>query len=166
MKFTNKGHLGVVAKSFDISYGYSNSCGVLVNQVNEKWDTSFVLIFPLTSEILGNHKSGEFYDNYSDVGNSPLGKLLKNLHEMDQELGYSKIKEKDYELLNQIREIRNYWCHQCYIDFHYIEDPQEHEKAFQKVTNRLHEDELRVYELQQKIEKLRKNVERKHRHKK
>ena len=52
---------------------------------------------------------------YSDVENYPLGKLLKSLHEMDRELGYSKIKEKDYEFLNEIREIRNYWCHQCYI---------------------------------------------------
>lgn len=111
-------------------------------------------------------KGGEFYDNYSTVENSPLGKLLKSLHEMDQELGYSKLKENDYELLNQIREIRNYWCHQCYIDFHYIENLQAHEKAFQKVAVRLHEDELRVYELQQKIEKLRKSVEKKHRHKK
>ena len=51
-------------------------------------------------------------------------------------------------------------------DFHYIEDPQAHENIFQKVAVRLHEDELRVYELQQKIEKLRKNVNRKHRHKK
>jgi len=111
-------------------------------------------------------KGGEFYDNYSDVENSPLGKLLKSLREMDQELGYSKIKENDYELLNQIREIRNYWCHQCYIDFHYIEDPQAHEEAFQKVAFKLHEDELRVYELHQKIEKLRKSVQRKHKYKK
>lgn len=111
-------------------------------------------------------KGGEFYDNYSYVENFPLGKLLKNLHELDQELGYSKLKEKDYDLLNHIREIRNYWCHQCYIDFHYIEDSQEHGKAFQKVANKLREDELHVYELQQKIEKLRKSVEKKHRHKK
>lgn len=111
-------------------------------------------------------KGGEFDDNFSDVENFPLGKLLKSLHEMDQKLGYSKIKENDYELLNRIREIRNYWCHQCYIDFHYIEDPQAHEKAFQEVAVRLHKDELRVYELQQKMEKLRKSVEKKHRNKK
>ena len=53
-------------------------------------------------------KNGEISENYSDVENFPLGKLLKSFHELDQELGYSKIKEKDYELLNQIREIRNY----------------------------------------------------------
>lgn len=80
-------------------------------------------------------KGGEFYDNYSDVENSPLGKLLISLREMDQELGYSKIKE--------------------------IEDPQAHEEAFQKVAFKLHEDEL-----QQKIEKLRKSVQRKHKYKK
>ena len=33
-------------------------------------------------------KGGEFSDNYSDVENAPLGKLLRSLHEMDQELGY------------------------------------------------------------------------------
>lgn len=111
-------------------------------------------------------KGGKFDDNYSDVENASLGRLLKSFHEMDRELGYSKIKEKDYELLDKIREIRNYWCHQCYIDFHYIEEPKAHEKAFQEVAFRLHEDELRVYYLQQKIEKLRKSVEKKHRHKK
>ena len=46
-------------------------------------------------------KDGEFYNNYSDVENFPLGKLLKSFHEMDQELGYSKFKEKDYDFLYQ-----------------------------------------------------------------
>lgn len=59
LKFTTKGHLGVVAKGFDINYDYTNSSGVLINQVDENWDTTFVLIFPLTSEILGNHTSGD-----------------------------------------------------------------------------------------------------------
>ena len=59
LKFTTKGHLGVVAKSFDINYDYTYSSGILVKQVNEKWDTSFVLIFPLTSEVLGNYTNGD-----------------------------------------------------------------------------------------------------------
>ena len=59
LKFTTKGHLGVVAKGFDINYDYTNSSGVLINQVDENWDTTIVLIFPLTSEILGNHTSGD-----------------------------------------------------------------------------------------------------------
>ncbi|MFV0381175.1 MAG: hypothetical protein ACK5KR_02925 [Breznakia sp.] len=59
LKFTNTGHLGVVAKSFDINYNNENSSGTLLKQVKQEWDTSFVCIFPLTSDILGNLKSGD-----------------------------------------------------------------------------------------------------------
>lgn len=59
MKFTNKGHLGVVAKSFDINFKDDLSSGVLVNQVGEKWDDSFIFIFPLTTEILKKYTSGD-----------------------------------------------------------------------------------------------------------
>ena len=108
-------------------------------------------------------KPGDYNDNFSYVDSAPLGKLLKEFHELDGEVGYSKIKSADYELLDEIREIRNYWCHQCYLDFHYIDNPSEHERKFQEIATRLHYDENRVYELQQKIEKLRISVVRKHR---
>ena len=88
------------------------------------------------------------------VSNAPMGRMLKEFKELDKELGYSKIKEKDYELLDKIREMRNYWCHRCYIDFHYIEDEKEHYEAFLKVAEQLCHDENCIYELQQKIEKL------------
>ncbi len=109
-------------------------------------------------------KPGNYKDNYTIVDNAPLGKLLKELHELNDELGYSAIEEKDYELLDQIREIRNYWCHQCYLDFHYEVNPIKHEQKFNKVAERLHYDEMRVYELYKKIENLRKSVEKEHRH--
>ncbi len=114
--------------------------------------------------IYSTIKPGDYKENYAIVDNKPLGKLLKELRELDEELGYSKIKEADYDLLDQIREIRNYWCHQCYLDFHYEEDPVKHEQKFMKVANRLHIDELRVFDLYEKIEKLRKSVVRKYRH--
>ena len=60
------------------------------------------------------------------------------------------------QVLDEIREIRNYWCHQCYLDFHYYSDPEEHYEAYSKVAERLHYDENRVFELQQRLEKLRK----------
>ena len=114
--------------------------------------------------IYSTIKPGDYEDNYMEVDNKPLGKLLKELRELDEELGYSKIGESDYELLDEIREIRNYWCHQCYLDFHYEEDPIKHDQKFTDVYHRLHEDELRVFNLYQKIEKLRKSVVRKYRH--
>lgn len=116
--------------------------------------------------IYSTLKKGEFNDNYSLVSNAPMGKMLKEFKELDKELGYSKIKEKDYELLDKIREMRNYWCHRCYIDFHYIEDEKEHYEAFLKVAEQLCHDENCIYELQQKIEKLRKSVVRKYKYRK
>ena len=108
--------------------------------------------------IYSSVKPGDYKKNYEIVDKVPLGKILKELHELDEDLGYSKIKANDYALLDQIREIRNYWCHQCYLDFHYEENPVKHEQKFQEVAKRLHFDELRVYDLYEKIEKLRKNV--------
>lgn len=51
-KFTNKGHLAVVAGSCDINWNEKLPCGVLVNEINEKFDNSFVVVFPLTKEML------------------------------------------------------------------------------------------------------------------
>ncbi|MDD3416092.1 MAG: hypothetical protein PHY47_19155 [Lachnospiraceae bacterium] len=59
MKFTKKHHLGVVAKSFDINYRLDNTSGKLVTENDDKWDDSFVFIFPLTEDILNGRKTGE-----------------------------------------------------------------------------------------------------------
>ena len=59
LKFTTSKHLGVVAKNIDVNYEYSVSSGKLVSEVGEKWDDSFVYIFPLTREILGKYSSGD-----------------------------------------------------------------------------------------------------------
>lgn len=59
IKFTTNGHVGVVAKNFDINFdsktddGKSISSDVLVKEVGETWDKSFAMIFPMTSDILG-----------------------------------------------------------------------------------------------------------------
>lgn len=59
MKFTDKCHLGVVAKSFDINFEYGNTSGKLIKEVGENWDDSFVFIFPLTKEILSVYKKDD-----------------------------------------------------------------------------------------------------------
>ena len=53
-----------------------------------------------------------------------------------------------------------------FLDFHYIEDHQKKYKKWLELTERLHYDEDRVYNLYQKIEKLRKNVEKKYKYRK
>lgn len=52
IKFTKKGSVGVVAKSFDINWNKNNSSYILVNEVGDSWDESIVFIFPITQQIL------------------------------------------------------------------------------------------------------------------
>ena len=66
--------------------------------------------------------------------------------------------EDEYELIDDIREISNYWCHQCYIDFVYIRDDYERERAFQNIANRLHYDEQRTYDLFEKTEEIKQYI--------
>ena len=51
-KFTDKGHLAVVANSCDINWDYGETCGQLVNSVGEEFDNSFIFVFPLTKEMI------------------------------------------------------------------------------------------------------------------
>lgn len=59
MKFTQKGHLGVVGKGVDINYNYSNTSGKFVKMVKDVWNENIVLIFPLTPEILNEYDNSE-----------------------------------------------------------------------------------------------------------
>jgi len=72
-------------------------------------------------------------------------------------------KEEEYNTIDEIREIRNYWCHQCYLDFIYIENDYEREKTFQTIAQKLHYDEYRTYDLFKKTEEMRLIIMRKYR---
>lgn len=73
LKFTQKGYLGVVAKGMDINFDYSPTSGRLVNEIGERWDESFVLIFPLTDLMLKGRDVG---DIERAVGNYLISKHI------------------------------------------------------------------------------------------
>ena len=99
--------------------------------------------------------SGDFDDNFDYLEKANLGKIIKELKKVDYSDGHPDLSQRDYDLLNEIREIRNYWCHQCYLDYVFIQDDFEREQAFQQVANRLHFDENRTHDLMEKLEKLK-----------
>lgn len=64
VKFTTDGYVGVIAQSNDINFSFPpgadayndmdksrhwiyNTSGIIIHQLKKKWDTSFVLVFPL-----------------------------------------------------------------------------------------------------------------------
>lgn len=62
---------------------------------------------------------GDFYKNLKEVIDKPLGPALKKLEELDYSDDSPYLSRDDYVLLNDIKEIRNYWVHKGYIDFLY-----------------------------------------------
>lgn len=56
--------------------------------------------------------------------------------------------------LDRIREIRNYWAHQCYLDYIYINNDWQRESKFQRIANRLSNEHNRIYNLHHKLQDL------------
>ena len=108
------------------------------------------------------HK-GNFEKNFQSVNKANLGKIARELCALDHSDNFPELTEKDYELIDEIRIIRNYWCHQCYIDFVYIQDDYQRERKFQEIAQRLHYDENRTYALMEKTERLRMRIIRQYR---
>jgi len=102
----------------------------------------------------GMHK-GNFDKNFNMLEKSNLGTTIRKLKELDYSDGHPDLSKRDYEVLEQIREIRNYWCHQCFLDYVYVKDDRQREYQFQQVARRLSEDENRTWDLHEHLEKLR-----------
>ena len=102
----------------------------------------------------GMHK-GNFDKNFNMLEKSNLGTTIRKLIELDYSDGHPDLSKRDYEVLEQIREIRNYWCHQCFLDYVYVKDDRQREYQFQQVARRLSEDENRTWDLHEHLEKLR-----------
>ena len=100
-------------------------------------------------------KSGNFEDNLDDLDKANLGRITKELKDLDYSDGHPDLSKTDYDTIDRIREIRNYWCHQCYLDYVYIQDDFRREQKFQEIAARLSHDENLTWDLHEKLEKLR-----------
>lgn len=99
------------------------------------------------------HK-GDIEDNYDALGKKNLGFVIRELQELDYSAGEPLISKDDYNFLNQMREKRNYWCHQAYLDFMYKPD-FEFSGAFQKVCAKLRKDHDRMAAVQRNVENVK-----------
>lgn len=89
--------------------------------------------------------------------------LFSDIQESKKTMGYitnclidsAFFNEDDCQVLRKLTRIRNYWCHQGFIDFIYDVDDLENFKQF---LERLKKDVIRVENLQQAIEKYRLSI--------
>ena len=104
--------------------------------------------------IYAQMSQDSFADGMDMLETSNLGNTLRKLKSLDQSDGDPWLSESDYNELDRIRELRNYWCHQCYLDYIYIQDNNQQEAKFQRIANRLNNEYNRISKLQQKIENI------------
>ena len=78
--------------------------------------------------------------------------LLLTVKKLDNSDGDPYLSDAEYETLDNIRDIRNYWCHQCYLDYVYIQNKREQEERFQRLARRLENEYNRVYKLHRKLQ--------------
>lgn len=102
--------------------------------------------------IYSKMSSEDFGYEMDMLENSNFGKTLYKLKKFDQSDGEPWLSDADYEQLDKIRELRNYWCHQCYLDYVYIDNELQQEYKFQKVANRLNNEHNRILKLHLKLE--------------
>lgn len=106
--------------------------------------------------------NGDFDQNLDLLEKANLGTIIKKLKDLDYRDGHPDLSKQDYDLLEQIREIRNYWCHQCFLDYVYISDDNKREYQFQRIANRLSQDENRTWDLHEHLQELRNKMLRKY----
>ena len=92
--------------------------------------------------------SDDFDENMDWLANNNWGVVLNKLKKLDNSDDDPFFNDDEYSLLDEIRDRRNYWCHQCYLDWVYCHDSWERNIKLQKVYNRLANENNIVSKLQ------------------
>ena len=95
---------------------------------------------------------GDIGENHSKLEKTTLGQVVSMLKELDKSSGEQFISDGDYNFLKQMTEKRNYWCHVCYMDFMYEEDPLT-SLAYKKVCEKLQRNHDRLEQVFKNVEK-------------
>ena len=66
--------------------------------------------------IFGLLGYGDFEEITKRVENDTMGELIRKVRFMTKERNVYLISKEDFDVLEEIRDERNYWCHQCYLD--------------------------------------------------
>ena len=80
--------------------------------------------------------------------------MQSELEALDNSDGKPYFTNADYELLRNITNIRNYYAHECYMEFSYEQD-EDWNSAFQKSAKRLVNDHNRLAKLYGSVEDAR-----------
>ncbi len=95
---------------------------------------------------------GNYIDNYKIVEKMSLGNVLMTIKELDSSDHKRWFTQTQYELLQNITAIRNYWAHKAYIEFVYDE---QYITAFNRVSTKLNVDIKKLERLHLELQAFR-----------
>ena len=102
--------------------------------------------------IYSTMASDDYFDCMDMLDGKNWGEILNRLRKLDNSDNDPFFSEEEYALLDEIRERRNYWCHQCYLDYVYIENDFERFERLQRLCRQLENEKNRAYKLHQKMQ--------------
>lgn len=97
---------------------------------------------------------GDFNKNLDIVKDKALGPVLVSLEKLDNSDGNPYLKQGDYSLLKEIKNIRNWLVHKAYMDFMYDKDAN-WERNLNKSYNNLLDFNKRMKTLGNQVENVR-----------
>lgn len=101
--------------------------------------------------------NGNFDKNLKKVQDRTLGYVLNELQSLDNSDNDPYFSEKDYDLLHEIKNIRNWLVHKSYTDFMYNKG-MSLEQSFTQSYNKLYNFSNQISNLADQVEKIRLDV--------
>ena len=94
----------------------------------------------------------DYTETMEELGTKNWSEVLNRLRKLDNSDGRPFLEESEYDLFEEIRPRRNYWCHQCYLDFAYIRDDNERNALLKKKLLTLENEHNRTYKIHRKLQ--------------
>ena len=66
--------------------------------------------------MYANLIDGHYPECFDEVAEKPLGKLIEKLKDVESKKQTSYLTDEDYNNLKKVKDMRNYWCHSCYVE--------------------------------------------------
>ena len=79
--------------------------------------------------IYAGMSSEDFDDEMDWLETSNFGNTLRELKKLDRSDGDPWLSDSEYDQLDRIREVRNYWAHQCYFSARCFQPRKESSKS-------------------------------------
>ena len=69
---------------------------------------------------LGTNKDENWFQRLDDYDLDPLGKMIQEIRDIQDQKQLDLFSPEDYQELSALRQRRNYWVHQCFVNESYI----------------------------------------------